>query len=236
MITIYYSYYSEDNIITTGLRQTQPKAIRNVVGYDHSDHQFLGYRFCPAYRNHLKNIYALTASFDYGLYLENDQIRTNHRDQNFFNDYVLVRSVPDKLISLKMYCLMIPDCESLLVSQTPAYLESNDFTESTIVIPGTFDIGKWPRPIECAFHMKKDRFEFKENDSLSYIKFHTDKNIQFKQFMMTPLLQDYKDMLTKSKENKNNISPTMDFFYDLISKKSKLKRKMLEEAKNNCLQ
>jgi hypothetical protein len=233
MITIYYSY-PQENVYLTGLRTNPPKAIKNIVGYEKEQ---LNYRFCPAYRDHLKNLYALTAHFDYGLYLENDTVKTNYMDQKFFDEYVYIRSIPGRLITLSHLCLMIPDCNNLLFSQMPAYLESNDFIESTTLIPGTYDIGKWPRPVECAFHMKKDRFDFKENDTLSYIKFHTNENVQFKYFYFSPLMKEYVRMLVQSKNVRGKkVASSMNFFYDMISNKSGFKRKMIEEAKNNCLE
>jgi hypothetical protein len=237
MITIYYAYEQTDPAVT-GLRTSPPRAVKNITGYDQVSSLGTGnYRFCPAYREHMKNLYALTAQFDYGLYLENDNVKTDYMDQDFFDQYVLIRSIESRLFSLKQFCIMIPDCDSLSISQSSAYLESNDFIESTTIIPGTFDIGKWPRPIECAFHMKSNRFDIKENDTMSYIKFHTDENIQFKSFYFTPLMKKYLEMLVDSKKNRGNqIAKSMSFFYDLISKKSGIKRKILEEAKKNCLE
>ena len=66
------------------------------------------------------------------------------------------------------------------------------------------------------------------------LKFHTDENIVFKHFIMTPMMNRYMDIMVSSREYKR-LNSSMEFFYNLINKKSQLKKKMLKEAKDNVI-
>ena len=48
------------------------------------------------------------------------------------------------------------DEPSLEMSLLPAYLEDNSVVNSTIIIPGKLDIGKYFRTSGFAFHMKQN--------------------------------------------------------------------------------
>ena len=51
--------------------------------------------------------------------------------------------------------IFFTDTKSLEMEVYPAFMESNDFVNKANLIPGVFDIGKWYRPLDCAFHLKK---------------------------------------------------------------------------------
>ena len=228
MITIYYSKTD-----FTGLRNPGPAPVRSIM---QDDFKVRGqYNQCPAYHDHLRNLYAIQAPFDYNLRFDGANLRSDLQDQATYDEFVTLRSQPSKLITLTNYIWMIPDVPSLMVSVTPAYLDSNGFTEGAIVVPGTFDVGRWPRKIECAFHMKRDQIAFQEGDSMLYVRLHTDEDIVFKQFLPTPRIIDYLDIINRSKSLRVRDMSPMSFFYDLIGRTKSLKAKMLEEARANVI-
>jgi hypothetical protein len=237
MITIYwckgvrFDLYDQNRVPDfTGIRNKSPQPVKNILNTNIKGQ----YNFCPAYRNHLTNLYSINSELDYSVEIQNNQIYSKMYDQKFFNDYVTVRSLPDKMISFNNQYMMIPDCDSLEMSLTNPYLESNGFADNIVAIPASFDIGKWPRFIECAFHMKNNSVTLKEGDAMLYLKFHTDEKIVFKHFIMTPMMNRYMDIMVSSREYKR-LNSSMEFFYNLINKKSKLKKKMLKEAKDNVI-
>jgi hypothetical protein len=239
MITIYwckglkFDFYDKNRVPDfVGIRNPAPAPVKNILN---DQYKMRGqYNFCPAYRNHLINLYSINAPLDYSLNITDSKITSSMYDQKFFDEFVTIRSLPEKLISLNNQYMLIPDCPNLEMTLTSPYLESNAFADNIVAIPATFDIGKWPRFIECAFHMKNNSVSLKEGDAMLYLKFHTDEKIVFKHFIMTPMMNRYMDIMTSAREFKR-LSSTMEFFYNLIDNKKQLKKKMLLEAKANVI-
>jgi hypothetical protein len=73
------------------------------------------------------------------------------------------------------------------------HLEDNNVSERCLVIPGQYDIGKWFRSTDMAFHLKKnyDQFKIEKDEVMFYVRFHTKEKINFKQFRFTETLSDY---------------------------------------------
>jgi hypothetical protein len=237
-ITVYWSRSSQ-GFPLMGFRSSGLHPVKNIMDNLNDIRKNDGnsnYYQCPAFTDHLHNLYCMPAPFDYDLFVkeDNSDIRTNFYDQKFFDEHILLRSIDKKLISLNAPCFFFPETESLLVSQLPAYLDCNNFTKNTIVVPGTFDIAKWPRAIECAFHMTGNYVSFKENDPLYYIRFHTSEKIILKNFNLTSRINDLIHGMMHSKFNKN-YSSKLQFYYDLLMKKKNVKQLMLEEIKKNLL-
>jgi len=215
-----------------GIRNTAPNPIKNILN---NMYNIKGeYNFCPAYRNHMTNLYSINSPLDYNLSIDNGKISSTMHDQQFFDEFVQIRSLPEKLISFMNHTMLVPDCESLEMTLTGPYLESNDFGDNIIAIPASFDIGKWPRFVECAFHMKKNLVTLREGDAMIYLKFHTTEKIVFKQFIMSPMMNRYMDLMSNARKYKR-LSSTMEFFYNLMYSKKKLKKKMIEEAKKHVI-
>lgn len=238
MITIYWTkdtlepVHPVNKIDSIGLRSRGPVPVKDIVDNKNK----LEYKRCPAFKDYITNLYSISAPFDYSLFVDdNNYIRTNDYDQKLFDQFVYIRSLEDKLISLNDRHLFIPDVDDLMITQMHPHLDTNGFSDNTSIIPGTFNIAKWPRFIECAFHMKNNKMYFKQDDPLFYLKFHTNEKIVFKYFMMTPSMVSYQLLMLKTKDYKNKMSP-LSYFYDLFASKPKLKAKMLKEAMDNALE
>lgn len=246
-LTIYYTMQVGDSSPTcsvtdtypTGLRIYEPEKVKDIkpqsYGLHNKSHHY-GYNYCPAYTDFLHNLYAFKCPIDYSLHLDlaTGMVGTKHYSQNEFNKFINVRSLDDKLFSFYVTYSFYADTESLPISQMPAFLENNSFVDNTVLIPGTFDVVKWPRPISCAFHMKTNSLDFNEGDILFYTKFHTDRNIEFKYFVETDRLRQLKTMVINSKNLKSKVK-NLNFYYDLFFKKKKLYRLMLDEVKSNVI-
>jgi len=234
MITIYCSKLNFTGLRNTSLKPVTRIANQTLRSVPASSEAMVKYTRCPVFRDHLTNLFSYNAPFDYNLKLKSGRIESDFYDQQLFQEYVFIRSMEEKLFSLMDPCLVIPDCDSLEMSQTPAYLDQNGFVDNTIVIPGSFDIAKWPRKVECPFYLKNDSFDIKEGDALLYIKFHTKEKIKIKNFIMTDKMHKFVELFDLSKQRKTGVNP-INFFYDLLNSKNGLKKKMLEEAKANVI-
>lgn len=228
----------------TGLRRASPYPVKNVLSgkynvKENTTAEEMYFR-CPAHIDHLKNLFVVPATFDCDLIIDKQKDQPDFatstfvRDNHDFNRAFLIRSIKNRLFSLNLSTLFLVESDDLLVSQMPAYLESNGFVDNTVIVPGTFNIGKWPRILECAFHLKEDKMFLREGEPTYYIKFHTNEKVFLKEFLYTPKMKEYVNYLFASKNYKGD-KTKMQYFYDVISRKKGYKKRMLEEAAANVI-
>ena len=115
----------------------------------------------------------------------------------------------------------------------PPFLEDNEINKRCLCVPGTFDIGKWFRTTEFAFYFKENENEFKikEGDKFMYIKFHTDKKINFKQFRSSEKIEQYSKDILNAKKYRIPKLRDLNEYYSMM----KNKKNILEEIKNNLI-
>lgn len=151
---------------------------------------------CPAFRNHLQNVYTMRSLYDYEFHIKGSEVVSDYYNQNFFNKHVLVRSAEKKCFSFLQSYVFFTDAPSLeaTVGEFP-FMEDNNITQRCIPLTGRYDIGKWFRTTEFAFLLRKDYDSFKiERDEIfSYIRFHTDEKINFIQFRWNETFEQYKN-------------------------------------------
>ncbi len=189
-------------------------------------------QYCPAFNGNLKNLFTLRSLYDYSFRIENDNVIADTHNQEFFDEHVLVRSKDKKFFSFFNRYIFFTDEPSLEVTfyEYP-YLEDNNITKRCIIPSGRFDIGKWFRNTEFAFLLKNEFNEFKieKNEIYSYVRFHTARKIEFKQFRFNDNFRKYvQDGLHLS-----NITPlhTLENFYRFF----KNKKLILKDIKDNLI-
>lgn len=193
------------------------------------------YKVCPAFQNQTKNLYCLKFPFTYDLLFKDGNISSSSYDQHFFNNAIQIRSIEDKMISLNIHYLFISE-EPLEVEVTGAYLADNDFSNKTIIIPGRFDIGKWPRNLDCAFLFKKDveSLMIKKGDEFNYVNFLTDEKVKLKKFHISETLREILDSNIRAKKFHKKYQ-SLSYWYDAYQK-SKYKKIVMREIKNNLME
>jgi hypothetical protein len=194
------------------------------------------FKMCPAFRDSVSNMYTLRFPFAYNLMFQNGGVSSTKLDQQFFDDIVDIRSIEDNMYSLRFGYFFIAE-EPLEVHITGSYMCENEFTNKTIMFPGKFDIGKWIRPLECTFLVKKgvESISFNQGDAYSHVKFDTNENIELVRFEVTARLLDLVDKEMAAKRHKPNSFLHMNWYYNLL-KKSKYKKAIMKEVHNNVLE
>lgn len=190
---------------------------------------------CPAIGSSLKNMYALKSIYSYNFDISNGSITTNDFDQKFFNDHIIVRDISQKFFSMKQACIFFTPEKSLeMTAYMMPFAEQNEVVKRTFSLPGTFDIGKWFRPLEFNFYLKEDydSFSIKEGDAYTYIQFHTKEKITFKQFMMDDSLNNYLDHTLASSRYSNSITRTLSDYYNML----KFKNRIINDIEENLCQ
>ena len=191
---------------------------------------------CPSIKDYMKNTFSLKSLYEYHFKtIDNeDGVFSDLYDQKFFNKHVIVRSAKEKLFSFSQKFIFFTEENSLKMSAAMfPFLEDNEITNRCIPIPGTFDIGRWFRPIEFAFYLKNsyNRFEIKEEDIFQYIKFYTEEKIIFKQFYVNEKIIKYAGDGSKAKDYRINKARQLQNYYSML----KHKKNIIKEIKNNLI-
>ena len=233
-VTVYWASMEDEWI-----KATEPEKVSKrfySLGINNNDKSsFAGINYCPVFNESLKNTYAIKSIYDYSFKIENEQCVSKYYDQKFFDDHVLIRSIEKKFFSFLVQYVFFTEEDSLTINayQHPIF-EENEISKRCMIIPGTFDIGKYFRNLEFAFILKNDFDEFIVNDEdvLYYLQFNTKEKINFKQFKMTKDLENMIDDVRKANhfdEHKKYVS--IDHWYN----KFKGKKYILNKIKENLV-
>lgn len=230
-ITVYWACL-EDNWMAADEPKSVSEIFYNKNIIDPSNRGSM-INYCPSFNKNLKNLYTLNSLFDYSFWINPDNtLATKHYDQEFFESHVVVRSLEKKFFSFQTKYIFFTDEPSLNVTfyEYP-FLEDNNITTRCIPVAGQYDIGCWFRNTEFAFYLKKDYNEFKidKNEIYSYIRFHTDKKIVFKQFRYNDVLSSYA---------KDSFALTFGHYFKSLNEfyqKFKNKKLILREIEKNLL-
>ena len=205
MINIYWSKY---NFFTNEFNPTMDFSPSSVI-LDQSkiigkpardDVNWLG---CPSVKNLFKNTFSFKNPMSLNLsFNENKTIDWNGAN---LEDYISVREysenslILDYLIPLSLFCE-----EDISIDMTEPFLNTNKISNSHL-IPGSFNISKWFRPIIPSYAIYDNiKFKIDEKEDLFYIKFNTDKKINFIEFYFTDTLRDIVKSSLEIKRYKKN--------------------------------
>ena len=120
---------------------------------------------CPAHTDFMKNTFVFKSPIDINIEIdvnaEYANVWCDNIEQPLFNKIIDLRFLNAKEVGSSPYPIIGIDflntfkCDqSLIMSITPAHLHYNEFTTKASLIPGSFDISKWTRPVECVFEVK----------------------------------------------------------------------------------
>jgi hypothetical protein len=122
--------------------------------------------------------------------------------------------------------------EPLIITTTPAHYHKPVF--DGYYIGGSFDIGKWFRPIEGAIQLNEgvNTVSLNRGDPLAYVKFETKEPITLKRFYMTKELEE----LNWGCINYKRYEPkkSLNFLYDKFTQRG-LDKIITREIKKNLV-
>lgn len=204
----------------------------------------LGYHRCPAFADELLNLYGIKSIYDYDIEVKNNQVsprfsqRNEISDIDFFHKHVIIRSIKHRLFSFPQGFAFFTDenTPSLMMSQLPPFMEDNTVAKNVIVVPGQFDIGKYFRTLDFAWHFREgcNRMKFDRDSITFYLRFHTKEKIKFQRFLWTEELSQLNQMMGRAKQRKEPeiISKALQFYYNIFDKYN-FKNKILKIIKEN---
>jgi hypothetical protein len=146
------------------------------------------YLKCPAWQDHYKNTFVIKCPIDITISFDKFEdgkyyTKTDRLDQNFYNTYIMDRgeSIDQNKVLSIIFSYMFYSKDSVILEQLNASMERTSLALNTRCIEGEFDISKWIRPVNFSFEVIdiNKPLVFKRGDPLFYLKFRTDKKINF---------------------------------------------------------
>ena len=131
---------------------------------------------CPAFQNEFNNTFIYKAYKDITI-----DINPQTNQPTDLNNTAISFDPNLKRVSIPSYILLFSD-QPLEMSLTPASLHSNNFIDNSKLFSGRYNIGKWFRPLNIDFISKTPQIKIKKGDALFYLRFNTDKKINFINF------------------------------------------------------
>jgi hypothetical protein len=200
---------------------------------------------CPVVSQYLKNTFSVKSPIDYSLQWseQNEQITTEHGDQEFFDKNIFVRDYKSGIVSFKFGAyFFFTEEDSLVAEYKSACYANNALVNNSTFIQGEIDIGRYFRSTDytCFLNRSDELLNVKRGDSLYYVRFLTDKKIKFKKFHMS---SDIKELVTpvmqsvsRTRNRLHNISVwnKIEQYYDLF-KTSQIKKQLIKNIKANIL-
>jgi hypothetical protein len=111
------------------------------------------YKRCPSYIEYLKNTYEIRSIADITFEIDDDRKVTNIIATDWIKSRIEFRSAPNNsthiLVSLGLFTLFYSD-KPVHIEQLPPFLSMNENSSNFTVVPGTYNINKWFRPVEIA--------------------------------------------------------------------------------------
>lgn len=184
---------------------------------------------CPSASKTMNNLYGIRSHRDYRVEKIGSAYSTSDVTKEQFDNNIRIRNSASDLIDLKWPLLLFSEDE-LEIEMLPAFFENTEFSRETTLLPGGFDISKWFRSIEPSILHHKKVLNIKRGDIIYYIKFKTDRRIEFKHFEYTRELEKYHHSVTDFKYFKKNLP--MKALYNIFREK-KYNKRILKHIKSN---
>lgn len=180
MTTVYWDCYNEKTdmrwfeLTLVSPTPVLPSVIRNR-SVAHNNH----FTKCPAFKDYYKNVYMVTSPVDMELIYDKTTgfLSNVPQDQGFFDAVVQHRGDAigkddPFLMSLAFSYLFVADSDCM-IEQIPATMHNSDISKRVNLICGTFNIGKWFRPVEFSFEVNdfSKPIKIKRGEPLFYIRF-----------------------------------------------------------------
>jgi hypothetical protein len=210
---------------------------RNLKPHEKQDFFGGGYHLCPAFQELSNNMYVVKSPFSAKIkFNDNGSIIRpttepipyhqwfNERNSSFNNSLSLDFSISYMFFSE----------EPLEVSLTPPYMHKTTTSKYGFLSSVKWDISSWFRPFIFIYQLWENEKEFEvvDGEILAYIKFDTDKKIEFKEFKMT---NNIESQLMACMQHKF-IKPwqSMKELY-LRFNRTGMKKRVLQEIKENLV-
>ena len=181
---IYWTSFVEYDLPDFTLAVDQPtKLLHNIEG----DIKNTLYPRCGAFNEHQKNTFVVRSPLEYSLKIFPKEERWESPDSQHVENWIVLQDFNNRCVQLKTGILLFSET-SVNVTVSHPFLHHTDYTRHGNILPGTFNISKWIRPIQAAYYFQPaSEYSFKvTNDTpLAYISFDTKEKVALEFFQPT---------------------------------------------------
>ena len=149
------------------------------------------YQACSALHTLVKNVYVMRSPFNVNVsFTTQGQIIRPNVGPGFINPldffHERISSIEGAVSADYMFSQVFFCEEPLQVKLTPPYMHKTSQPEYGFVCSGQFDIGSWFRPFTFIYQLWKGKKEINimQGEPIAYFHFETDRNIEFKEFVL----------------------------------------------------
>ena len=192
---------------------------------------------CPAIQGYFKNTYLIRSPIDFVLTPKVDAktFSIDRFDQKFYIEWVIRR--PGDFVNPKRpICTLGPKLvfvadEDVIIESLPAMMHDSETLRNIRVIPGTYNIHRWMRPLDFTFEILDPSvpLEFKRGDPLFYVRFIDPKGrkVELERIEQTDdiIKTMYGMVVLKNYIPKLGLDKLYDMAHDWIKNKTWLKKK-----------
>ena len=154
-----------------------PEPVLKSIKEDDRDNSNI--MLCPAFTGYLKNTFLIRAPIDFTLTVDSftKTISCDKFDQRFFDEWFSYRpndfANPSRpLVTTGPKLVFVAD-EDIFIESIPAIMHNTEFIKNINIIPGTYNIHRWIRPVDVSFEVLDTNkpLKFKRGDPLMYVRF-----------------------------------------------------------------
>ncbi len=169
------------------------------------------FMYCPSLRDYCKNVFSVNSRIDFNplIYSPNQEFFLKEEEEEFGCYYPEKYPGSGKIrntYSMEYLLYLVTDEPSLDIEITQPFLSNTSFSNSCEIIPGAFNLGKYSRSISLSFQVRSlnaTEIQIKEGDALYYIRFKTDKKINFIPFYPEKEIMDVFNNMNNSSKLKS---------------------------------
>lgn len=197
----------------------------------------LSFFSCRGFLGFMKNLYVQYNPFDIDVTVNDLRQVINNGNQDLSHLFISRDEQVSKEHNLNYDVAYFFFCEeSLEIEVFSPFLQHSEFVKNAYIVPGTFNIGKWFRPVNPAIQLMSHhsrRVVSPKGDPMMYIRFKTDRPVILKKFYITPELLDISASAVGYKMYEKN--KTFEYLYNKFTS-SGLKNKVISIIKNNLVE
>ena len=188
MAEVFYS--STDTVGGLPLTLSEPVSLLSELRDKYKGTSADLYLRCPSAIDELKNTFVMRSPTDLKIKHRAADISIEAGSEQFAKDVFNDLSSDGTLCTIGPGFAFFSE-QPLRMFQTPAYLHKTPL-DDVVLTPGTFDVGKWFRPIVSGvINQAQSDIVIKRNDPLYYVRFDTDEKIKFRAFEYSEKIHEF---------------------------------------------
>jgi hypothetical protein len=233
-LVVYWSPFNYDENNSWDMLYVAPEKVYSDLYKDkNKENTESSYFSCPAFKETTKNLYLIRNVMENEITVIDGIVFSSTYPNVSISHKESINNRP--VVSISYPFIFFAE-EPLSMTVTPPFMHPTGFVNEGHVVMGSFDIGKWFRPVNLDFMLyeKTSQFKFKDDEPLMYINFNTDKKIILKRFQITKEIHNIAVSCSQSHQNIKKFMSLSERYKLFIQ--SKTRESLLNKIKSNIIE